>query len=74
MLKLLVFCTIYSSWHDKITNTMKKDIGGNPQYIRGMLVVKVSGDIQYDVGMIERGIEVSTDIPRFIITPHCQEE
>jgi len=39
-----------------------------------MLVVKVSGDIQYDVGMIKRGIEVSTDIPRFIITPHYEDD
>jgi hypothetical protein len=70
----MIFCTIFTIWHDKITNMMKKYIGSNLQYIWGMLVVKVSGDIQYDVGMIERGIEVSTDIPKFIITPHCQDD
>lgn len=70
----MVFCTIFISGHDKIANIMEKYIGSNPQYDWYMLVVKVSGDIQYDVGMIERGIEVSTDIPKFIITPHRPEE
>jgi hypothetical protein len=34
-----------------------------------MLVVKVSEKLQYNIGELKKGIKVSTDIPRFVITP-----
>jgi hypothetical protein len=33
-----------------------------------MLIIKVNGNLQYNIGKLQGGIRVSENIPRFVIT------
>lgn len=39
-----------------------------------MLIIKVSDNLQYEVGELQKNIKVSPDIPRIIITPSTEKE
>jgi hypothetical protein len=38
-----------------------------------MLIVKVTDKLQYNIGELNRKINVSADIPKYIITPEEEE-
>lgn len=38
-----------------------------------MMIVKVSEDVEYKIGKLQKGIKVSKDIPKFVITG-CDKE
>jgi len=39
-----------------------------------MKKVKVADHLQYDIGQLQRGLQVSPDIPKYVITPSDEDE
>ena len=53
---------------EKITMICKTYLPTFPQYNLLMLVVKVSDKLQYNVGKLQKGVKVSDNIPKVVIT------
>ena len=39
-----------------------------------MLIVKVTEKLQYNIGELNKKMEVSADIPKYVITPEEEDE
>ena len=53
---------------NKIINISKTLLPTFLQYYLLMLVVKVSDKLQYNVGKLQKGVKVSNNIPKVVIT------
>ena len=53
---------------NKIVECDKKYIAPIRQYIPYMIVVKISEKLEYKVEKLQRGIQVSKNIPKVVIT------
>jgi hypothetical protein len=39
-----------------------------------MLIIKVTEKLQYNIGELNKKMQVSADIPKYVITPEKEEE
>ena len=59
---------------DKIIIIDKRYLPCFLQYYLLMLIVKVSDKLQYNVGKLQKGVKVSNNIPKVVITANEKDD